>query len=76
MISFIIQDPPFRYKIIEVVRFSRFAEGGFGVWPCGRVTMDAWGAEMLKCVCGDFDDFSVVEDEGLRTDAAFGDHGY
>lgn len=76
MIIFIPQDPPLWYEIIEIVRFPGCAEGGFRMWPCRRVTMDARGAEMLECVCGDLDDLSVVEDEGLRTDAAFGDHGY
>ncbi len=76
MIGFVLQDPSLRYKIIKIVGFLWFAKRGFGVGPCVGVSMHALGAEMLECVCGDFDDFSIVEDEGLGTDAAFGYHGY
>ena len=76
MIGFILEDPSLRYKVIKIVGFLWFADRGFGVWPSVGVSMHAWGAEMLECVCGDFDELSVVEDEGLGTYTAFGYHGY
>ena len=76
MISLILQNPPLRDKIIEIVRLPRCAKGRLDMWPCIRISMHARGAEMLERVCRHLDNSTIVEHERLWSDAAFGDHSY
>lgn len=70
------EEPSLRDEIVQIVFRGRVAEGACLVRPVVRVAVDARDAEMLEGVARHADGAAVIEREGLRADAAFGDHGH